>query len=195
MTSDEPRSSAPRHEDPPRPDLVVGLPVHPEIKRPKILLLATPLVLLSALAFIPSTADAITRRQGIRDMLEKELADRSPDYSSADIRTTVLVTLVGVAVLSVLFILAEIGSVRRVGRKVRSGRAWLLVLTVLHLPVIAISPFLRDGGRYDLASAAVQGACLALATFITFTPAVSRWLRDVQRQGPIPLRPSAERQS
>ena len=71
-----------------------------------------------------------------------------------------------------------------VSRKVRGGRTWLLILTVLHLPLIAISPFMRDGGRYDLVSAVVQGACLVLAAPSRTTLPVTRWLGDVRDRGP-----------
>ncbi len=192
---DEPERVAPRHADPPRPALVTGLPIQPEIPRPKLVIITFALVVLSALAFIPYTADAVPRRDGIRTELEERLAERSPDYSAGDIENAVLYTLIGAAVLSVLFILLELRGARRLQRKIDSGRTWLLILLGFHLPLIAISPVLRDGGRNDLISALVQGGCLVLAVTLAYLPPVTRWLAATRRQGPIPLRTTEELQS
>ncbi len=192
---DEPKHIAPRHADPPRPDFVAGLPIQLEVPRPRIVVIAFALVVLSALAFIPYTADAVPRRGQIRTRLEEKLAERSPDYPAGDIENAVLIVLIGAAVLSVVFILLELRGARRLHLKIESGRTWLLILMGLHLPVIAISPVLRDGGRNDVISALAQGACLVLAVLLAYLPPTSRWLAATRRQGPIPLRTTEERQS
>ncbi len=168
--------------------------MHPEIPRPKILGLSVILVVLSTLAFFPFTVDAVPRRQEIRSRLEDELAKSSPDYPASDVEQAVLITLIGLLVLSILLVLAELRSVVQMRRKLRGARTWLLTFTLIHVPVIALSPFIRDGGRWDLVSAVVQGGCLVLGVVIAYTAPVSKWLKAVARQGPIPLRTSSERQ-
>lgn len=156
---------------------------------------AAVLVLLAGITFIPYTVAAWPRRQEIRARLEDELASRSPKYSASDIQLAVLIGLIGLLVVSVLLVLAEVRAMQQVRGKRRGARTWLVVLTVLHLPIIAMSPFIRDGGPADAASAAGQGALLALAVLLCFAPRVTRWLVATQRQGPIPLRTRDERQS
>ena len=192
MTSDGPVEPTLRHSDPPRPSFATGIPLRPEIRRPRIVDLVLILVVFAGIAFLPFTIDAVPRRQQIRSKLEDELAKQSPDYSAADIEQAVLITLIGLVAVSVLFVVTEIRSAARLRRKSRGGRTWLLILTVLHLPVIAMSPFIRDGGRWDLISAATQGTFLVLGTLLAYVPPVSKWLRKVKRQGPIPLRTSSD---
>lgn len=195
MTDDGQRHPQPRHADPPRPEIPSHLPVKQDIPRPRILYLTLTLLLMSVAAFVPYTVMAVTKTAEIRSKLEDEMATRSPDYSASDVETAVTIFLVGIVAISLALMVAEIRAMQQVRRKVRGGRTWLVVLTALHVPVIAMTPYVRDGGQGDLRSALVQGACLVLATSLLFASQVTRWLLTVRRQGPIPLRPSAERQS
>lgn len=181
-----------RRSDPPRPEFSQALPIKPEIHRPWIVQLVTLFVLLSALAFVPYTVDAATRQRGIRSRLEDDLAERSPNYPASDVELAVQIGVIGLLVLSILLVLAEIRCVVQLRRKIRGARTWLLVLTLLHVPIIAMSPFVRGGGQYDDLSAVIQLGCLVLALFVAYLPPVSAWLSAVKRQGPIPLRPSTD---
>ena len=181
-----------RDSDPPRPGFSETLPIVPDIPRPWVAHLIAPLVLLSALAFIPYTVDAVMRQRAIRTRLEGDLAERSPDYPASDVEQAALIGVIGLLALSILLVLAEIRCVIQLRRKVRGARTWLLVLTMLHAPLIALSPFVRGGGQYDDLSALIQLGCLLLALFVSYLPSVTAWLSAVKRQGPIPLRPSRE---
>jgi hypothetical protein len=158
-------------------------------------MLTSVLVAISALAFVPYTAVAVPRFREIRTKLETELADRSPDYPMSDVKQAVLIGVIGMAVVGLLLVLAEIRAVIQLRRKRRGARTWLLILAAVHVPLIALTPYVRDGGRHDAISAAVQGGCLVLAVFVAYLPPVTRWLNDIKRQGPIPLRPSTEAQA
>lgn len=193
--TDGPEHPEPRHADPERPEIPIHLPLQPDIPRPRILHLTLALVVAAALALVPATVRAVPRLDDIRTKLEDDLASNSPDYPASDVETAVTVFLVGVVVLSVLLVLAEIRAMQQVRRKRRGGRTWLVILTMVHVPLIAMSPYIREDEQADVTSAAVQGVCLVLATSLCFLPKVTRWLLAVKRQGPIPLRPAAERQS
>ncbi|MGZ5369354.1 MAG: hypothetical protein ACXWXV_09370, partial [Aeromicrobium sp.] len=95
-----------------------------------------------------------------------------------DVETAVLVTMIGLAVISVLLVLGELLSANKLRHQKLGGRSALLFLTVLHIPVLVVTPAFRDGGRPDEIGVLVQAGCLIAASIIARLPAITTWLKS-----------------
>lgn len=163
---------------PPRPPFTSGLPKPKEVPMPSSVWLVMALVIASAVGFFWFTIRAALRQSEIRGVLEKELAERSPNYPAADVESAVLVTMIGLAVISVLLVLGELLSANKLRHQKLGGRRALLFLTVLHIPVFVVTPAFRDGGRPDEIGVLVQAGCLIAASIIARLPAITTWLKS-----------------
>ncbi len=173
--------------------MVSALPPLPQIRRPAIVWLVPILTFASVLSSVPTLVFTYTRLDAVRTRLEKQLADLQPDYSSDDVRVAVLVGLIIMVGFSILFSLAELRASVRLLDKRKGARTALLWLALFHVPLVAILGQMRDLGPFSHNAAWVQVGCLVLAVLIGYWFTVGRWLAAVTRQGPIPLRPSADR--
>ena len=182
-----------RHENPERPAVSSALPPLPQIPRPMIVWLVPILTFASVLSSVPALVLTYRKVDAVRRGLEKQLSDLQPDYSADDVRVAVLVGLIIMVGFGILFSLAELRASVRLLDKRRGARTALIWLAVFHVPLIAFMAQLRDIGQLSYNAAWVQGVCLVLAVAVAYWISVGRWLRAVQRQGPIPLRPSADR--
>ena len=182
-----------RYEHPERPPVSSALPPLPQIRRPIIVWLVPILTFVSVLSSVPALVLTYRKWDSVRDGLEKQLADLQPDYSADDVRVAVLVGLIVMVGFAILFSLAELRASVRLLDKRRGARTALLWFAAFHVPLIAVTGQLRDLGQLSHNAAWVQGVCLVLAVAIAYWIGVGRWLRAVQRQGPIPLRPSTDR--
>jgi hypothetical protein len=149
------------------------------------------LTFASVLSSVPSLVLTYRRRDSVRSDLEKQLADLQPDYSADDVRVAVLVGLIIMVGFGILFSLAELRASVRLLDKRRGARTALIWFAIFHVPLIAFMAQLRDLGQLVYYAAWVQGVCLVLAVAVAYWIHVGRWLTAVQRQGPIPLRPSS----
>lgn len=182
-----------RYENPERPPVSSTLPPLPQIRRPIIVWLVPILTFVSVLSSVPALVLTYRRWDSVRNGLEKQLADLQPDYSADDVRVAVLVGLIVMVGFAILFSLAELRASVRLLDKRRGARTALLWFAAFHVPLIAVTAQLRDLGQLSHNAAWVQGVCLVLAVATAYWIGVGRWLRAVQRQGPIPLRPSTDR--
>ena len=182
-----------RYESPQRPAVTSALPPLPQIPRPAIVWLVPILTFASVLSSIPSLVLTYRNWDSVRHDLQKQLADAQPDYSAHDVRVAVLVSLIVMVGFGILFSLAELRASVRLLDKRRGARTALLWFALFHVPLVAVTAQLRDLGRLSHQAAWVQGVCLVLAVAVAYWIGVGRWLTAVRRQGPIPLRPSADR--
>jgi len=181
-----------RYENPERPPVSSALPPLPEIRRPAIVWLVPILTFASVLSSVPALVLTYRKVDSVRSGLEKQLADMQPDYSADDVRVAVLVGLIVMVGFSIVFSLAELRASVRLLDKRRGARTALLWFAVFHVPLVAVMAQLRDLGQLTYIAAWVQGVCLVLAVAIAYWFRVGRWLTAVERQGPIPLRPSTD---
>jgi quinol-cytochrome oxidoreductase complex cytochrome b subunit len=189
----DPGEPSHRYENPERPPVSSALPPLPQIRRPKIVWLVPILTFASVLSSVPALVLTYQKVDAVRRGLEKQLADLQPDYSADDVRVAVLVGLIVMVGFGILFSLAELRASVRLLDKRRGARTALLWLAIFHVPLIAFMAQLRDIGQLSSNAAWVQGVCLVLAVAVAYWIGVGRWLAAVQRQGPIPLRPSTDR--
>jgi hypothetical protein len=189
----EPPEQSPRYESPERPAVTSALPPLPQIPRPILVWLVPILTFASVLSSVPALVLTYRNDDQVRRDLEKQLSHAQPDYSAHDVRVAVLVGLIIMLALGILFSLAELRASIRLLDKHRGARLALLWFAIFHVPLIAIMAELRDVGQLSHHAAWVQGVCLVLAVVIAYWFSVGKWLTAVERQGPIPLRPSADR--
>lgn len=183
-----------RYENPQRPSVTSALPPLPKIRRPILVWLVPILTFVSVLSSVPALVLTYRRWDSVRSGLEQQLSDLQPDYSADDVRVAVLVGLIVMVGFGILFSLAELRASVRLLDKRRGARLALIWLAVFHVPLVAVTAQLRDLGQLSHNAAWVQGVCLVLAVAIAYWISVGRWLAAVERQGPIPLRPSTDRQ-
>jgi len=189
----DPPGPSHRYENPERPPVSSALPPLPQIRRPTIVWLVPILTFTSVISSVPALVLTYRKVDAVRRELEKQLADLQPDYSADDVRVAVLVGLIVMVGFGILFSLAELRASVRLLDKRRGARTALLWFAIFHVPLVAFMAQLRDIGQLSYNAAWVQGVCLVLAVAVAYWIGVGRWLAAVQRQGPIPLRPSTDR--
>lgn len=135
------------------------------------------LVVISAVDFIWLATRAGLRQAGIREVLEKQLAETSPNYPFSDIEKTVLTTVIGVAAIGLLLVIGELWSASKLRRQKRGGRNAFTFLFLLHIPVLVVTRSLLDGGMLDEIGVLVQAGCLLAAALVARLPATTTWLK------------------
>jgi hypothetical protein len=189
----DPSEPSRRYEKSERPAVTSALPPLPQIRRPIIVWLVPILTFVSVGSSVPALVLTYRKWDSVRNGLEKQLSDMQPDYSADDVRVAVLVGLIIMLGFGILFSLAELRASVRLLEKRRGARTALIWLAIFHVPLIAFMAQLRDIGQLSHYAAWVQAVCLVLAVAVAYWIHVGRWLNAVRRQGPIPLRPSADR--
>jgi hypothetical protein len=189
----DPSEPSRRYEKSERPAVTSALPPLPQIRRPIIVWLVPILTFVSVGSSVPALVLTYRKWDSVRNGLEKQLSDMQPDYSADDVRVAVLVGLIIMLGFGILFSLAELRASVRLLDKRRGARTALIWLAIFHVPLIAFMAQLRDIGQLSHYAAWVQAVCLVLAVAVAYWIHVGRWLNAVRRQGPIPLRPSADR--
>lgn len=172
------RSSSLADKRPPRPPFSSGRPKRNDVPMPVSVWLVMALVVVSAADFIWLATRSVLRQAGIREVLEKQLAETSPNYPATDIEKTVLATIIGVAAISLLLVIGELWSASKLRRQKRGGRSVLTFLFVLHIPVLVVTRSLLDGGMLDEIGVLVQAGCLLAATMVARLPATTTWLKS-----------------
>lgn len=168
---------------PERPTFASSLAEETRVGRPRRVIVAFIFVILAMLGCIALIAAAALRFEVIQDALAGALPeDLITDYSEDDIEHAVLLLVAAVAgVWFALTTVQLLSAQRLLANRSRSGRATLVVSTVLALPVAALAFILREGNIPGLAATAAVAVASLTATVIVCTPAVSVWLGQRER--------------
>ncbi|OUZ08264.1 hypothetical protein BHE97_13610 [Aeromicrobium sp. PE09-221] len=178
-----------RRDAPPRPSVATDFAPEPPIERPRRVAIAMWLVFVAAVIFVGLTVLAGLRLGEVREAVTAALpSDLEEDYTASEIRRAVRVLIGAVAGLGLLLTVMQVLAIVSVAkRRNTTARVLFITVLVLYLPVAAVGPSVRSFGAYDTALSGLAVASLLVAMILICTPAVTRWWRQPDRRGPLPL--------
>ena len=187
MTVDgQPSWDAERAKAPKRPEFASSLRDEELIDRPRLAIVALVFAVLATAVCAAMAIAALADLDGIRESLVAALPDDLREtYEQEDQEAAASVMLGSVGVLGGLLIVVQLAAMWNVViKRSRGARTGHTVFAALLLPVTLLAAALASA---ELLLAAAAVGCLVIAVVLSWTPRVSRWLRQGDPRRTIPI--------